>query len=196
MGIVPAVMTVQRQQNQYEITMTLHIPFKKIVFRSVGNIIDNKQLQPTLFQDLRNDKIYAQADFDYAKKEIRQAKGNDSPSVTPMVGQALDPFSLAWQLTLNQGVLNAPIQLATGKGNIQSYAPEALSSETTTRATGSSGTVMNVQQISLAHTKSHHYGLAIDVGYLPVVFDFDNYAITIEHINMDGKDYWPTAASS
>nr|MBP6563710.1 hypothetical protein [Neisseriaceae bacterium] len=48
MGLFPATMTLQRQKDQYEITMTATIPFRKMVWRSVGTVVNN-QLRPALF---------------------------------------------------------------------------------------------------------------------------------------------------
>lgn len=189
-GLFTATMQLKRQQHDYEITMTANIPFRKMVFRSVGKIVDN-QLKPTLFQDSRNDQLYAQATFDYDKKEIRQGKLKDKPAITPMVGQPLDIFSLAWQLTLNHGQMTAPFQVATGKGDVRSHTPASISTERVIRATGTEGQEMNIQMISLANQSNSRYGLATEVGNVPAIFDFEGYALTIEQITIDGQNYGP-----
>lgn len=186
MGLFPTTMQLERQQDQYQITVTANIPFRKIVLRSKGTLI-NKQFKPELFQDIRNDQLYAQSIFDYEKQEIRQGKVKDTPTITPMQGQALDPFSLAWQLSLNHGVMTAPFQLATGKGSIKIHTPDAISTEQVIRATGSDSIEMAIQLITLPGEKNSQYGLAMDIGYLPAIFGFEGYALTIEQINIDGQ---------
>ncbi|MBP6115734.1 MAG: hypothetical protein KBC57_13845 [Neisseriaceae bacterium] len=189
-GLFPTTMQLQRQQDRYQITVTANIPFRKIMLRSSGTLINN-QFKPERFEDIRNDQPYAQTIFDHQKQEIRQGKANAAPSITPMPGQAFDPFSLAWQLSLNQGVMAAPFQLATGKGEVQSHRPETLSIERTIRATGRDSIEMAIQLISLPSKKHSRYGLAVDVGYLPAIFGFEDYALTIESITVDGQNYGP-----
>ncbi|MGO3860061.1 MAG: hypothetical protein ACTJHL_12500 [Neisseriaceae bacterium] len=187
-GLFPTVMQLQRQQDQYEITVTANIPFRQVTLRSRGTLVNN-QLQPLLFQDIRNGQVYAQTVFDHQRHEIRQGKTKDTPTVTPMIDQAFDPFSLAWQLSLNQGIIKTPFQLATGKGDVKTQQPETLKSDRVIRSVGSDSSEMAIQLITLPNQKNSSYGLAIDVGFLPAIFGFEDYALTLESISIDGQNY-------
>lgn len=110
---VPATMEFSYEENHYSIFTTVKIPFKPITFQSNG-VIQNNRLLPINFEDRRGGKLYAAANFDLAGKQIQYGRNGELKSAK-MTHLTQDFFSLAWQITLNQGPLKESIQATNGK---------------------------------------------------------------------------------
>ncbi len=187
-GLVPGSMSFRRNgNNNYTITATVNIPFKKMVFVSKGSIVGNT-FKPTSYTDTRKGKLYASAQFDYDKKTITYGKAGEDEKEVAMEGNPLDIFSTAWQLALNQGKINGPMQVTTGKGDIKTYSAGSISSQFMDYEQGEGK--IRARKLTIPARKKTYYGLATDFGYFPAAIAFDGYELYVDRFTLDGVDYW------
>lgn len=110
---VPATMTFQYDDGQYQLETDVHIPFKNMQFKSEGLLKDNRLITES-FQDLRKGKPYAYANFDLKNKIIHYGRTGQALSA-PMTALSQDFFTTAWQATLNHAPLTETVQSTNGK---------------------------------------------------------------------------------
>ena len=106
---IPATMTFTRSGNQYKIVSTIKVPLYNIRFESGGSI-NGTTLHPSYSQRWpRGGKLYAEAKF--SGGNITYGKTGDLK--TEKSGPAMDLFTLAWQLAVND------VRLPSGLKNYQ-----------------------------------------------------------------------------
>lgn len=110
---IPATMTFTHNDTNYEIDTTVAIPFNKMQFRIKGKIEGN-QLLPTEYTVYRSGKAYSSALIDYNKKTITYGK-LPTRKENKLIENTQDLFSVAWQMSWNQGLPNKNTQTTDGK---------------------------------------------------------------------------------
>lgn len=110
---VPAVMTFERNGSQYRVVADINAPMYKMRFTSQGRISGNR-LSPASYSDIRRNRPYAGATFNYGAKTVTYGKAG-ATETKPMNGPTFDLFTLAWQLALNNGQLPANLHITNGK---------------------------------------------------------------------------------
>lgn len=99
---IPATMVFNHDNNTYSIETSIAIPFKPMRFSTKG-IIQNNQLIPAEYTVYRSKKLYSSAIFDYLNQKITYGK-KDQTHTDALKKNSQDLFSVAWQMTINQGL--------------------------------------------------------------------------------------------
>ncbi|GAA5101327.1 hypothetical protein [Wohlfahrtiimonas larvae] len=110
---IPATMTFTHNKENYTIDTTVLIPFNKMRFIIKGQIKGN-QLLPTEYTVFRSDKAYSSAIIDYNKNIITYGKLPERKQES-LAQNTQDLFSVAWQMSINQGLPNKNTQTTDGK---------------------------------------------------------------------------------
>lgn len=110
---IPATMKFTHNDSNYTIDTTVAIPFNKMRFSIKGKIKDN-QLLPTEYTVYRSDKAYSSAIIDYNKNTITYGK-LPKRKEDKLIKNTQDLFSVAWQMSMNQGLPNKNTQTTDGK---------------------------------------------------------------------------------
>ena len=187
-GLVTGSMSFRRSgNNNYTITATVNVPFNKMVFVSKGSIEGNT-FKPTSYTDTRGGKLYASAKFDYNNQTITYGRVGEDEKEVAMESNPLDIFSTAWQLALNQGKINGPMQVTTGKGEIKTYSAGNISSQFSDYEQGEGK--IRTRKLTIPAGKKTYYGLATDFGYFPAAIAFDGYELYVDSFTLDDVDYW------
>ncbi|WP_434776997.1 hypothetical protein [Neisseria sp. Ec49-e6-T10] len=188
-GIIPGEMYFEQNGTTYTILTTLQIPFKIFTFKTEGKIINN-QLVPLVYTDTRGGQLYAQAEFDYEKKHIIYGKSNQEKLIVPMQENALDIFSLPWQLALSNGQLNASVQITNGK-SVSIYPLDQMS--ISSKMYQVSPKNLHLKLFSTTNNKHIEYGLATDLYNVPAYISFEGYTLYPERIIVNAQQYWQSS---
>ena len=186
---VSADMTFNRNSSTYNIHTIFKIPLYSMQFVSNGSMRGN-QMIPQSYSDTRRGKIYAKATFNHNNKTITYGKAGQSDT-TEMRGIPMDLFSLAWQLSLNDGKLSGVSQFTNGK--------KVYNETTNIRANGSQTVTFKNQPLKVNMYRATRagdvmeYGLAPSMGNVPAVIRYtDNgttYQLNLSAATIDGKKY-------
>lgn len=184
-----ATMNFNRTPTTYNIDTEFKIPLYNMQFHAKGRI-NNQQLYPESYRDVRYGLPYAQADFDYDQQTIAFGKTGE-PKTTAMQGIPMDLFSLAWHIAGHDGQLNGITQLTNGK--------KVHTSATTIRALGSKTIKFKQQALDVNVYRVirggdiMEYGLAPSMGNIPAVIrytdDGKTYQLSLTSAIIDGKTY-------
>ena len=110
---IPATMKFTHNNSDYAIDTTVAIPFNKMQF-SIKGKIQNNQLMPTEYTVYRSGKAYSSALIDYNKNTITYGK-LPKRKEDKLIQNTQDLFSVAWQMSMNQGLPNKNTQTTDGK---------------------------------------------------------------------------------
>lgn len=182
---VPATMTFSRNSSHYSIVTTIDIPFYSMRFSSTGNISGNN-LIPKVYDDDRQGKNYAHADFDY--NIIRYGKTGEAVQSATVNGPVFDLFTLAWQLAMNNARLPANAHITNGK---KIYTVEGI------RKTGRSRYALGNGVIPINHYRVQRGDNTIDYAFAPSLSDIPaqitytddgkSYTLKLKSARLDGK---------
>lgn len=110
---IPATMKFTHNNSTYTIDTTVSIPFNKMQFSIKGTIQDN-QLMPSEYIVYRSNKAYSSAIINYSKNTITYGK-LPKRKEAQLIKNTQDLFSVAWQMSINQGLPNKNTQTTDGK---------------------------------------------------------------------------------
>lgn len=108
---IPASMTFTRSGHNYKVVSDIKVPLYRIRFESGGTMSGNT-LKPSYYKDIRNGKIYAQAQFNGSNVMYGRAGQEQTTQVS---GPVMDLFTLAWQLAANDAKLPENLKITNGK---------------------------------------------------------------------------------
>lgn len=185
-----ALMTLNQAEGQYQSSLQFNIPFFLMEFNSSGQIQD-KQIIPNEYTDMRKGKLYSQASFDHNNQIVIFGKATEDKKTEPMQGIPQDYLSLVWQLALNPEALNKPIQITNGK---------TLAIQDKTVSVQASTIQLSNQKVRTEFFKIDkengglEFALAPDFANMPVQITFLNngaaYTFYLTDMTLDGQDYW------
>ncbi len=99
---IPAILTFQRNGDNYKTSSVIKVPFYRLLFRASG-IVQGNKLRPIRYTDTRKGKLYAQAKF--SDTSVTFGKVKHRAKIRRRRGPTFDAFSLTWYLALNDGEL-------------------------------------------------------------------------------------------
>ena len=185
-----ALMTFNQAEGQYQTSLQFNIPFFLMEFNSSGQIQD-KQIIPNEYTDMRKGKLYSQASFDHNNQVVIFGKATEEKKIEPMQGIPQDYLSLVWQLALNPDVLKEPIQITNGK---------TLSIQDKGVAVQTSTIQLSNQKVRTKFFKIDkengglEFALAPDFANMPVQITFLNngaaYTFYLTDMTLDGQNHW------
>lgn len=98
---IPAKLKFVHDHKSYTLDTTISIPLRNMRFFTKGTI-ENNQLKPMEYIVYRNKDVYSSALFNYKNKKITYGKLPER-IVSDLPNNTQDLFTVAWQMTVNQG---------------------------------------------------------------------------------------------
>lgn len=184
---VPAVMTFARSGNRYNVVANINVPLYQMRFSSSGGVSGNT-LKPSVYNDTRHGKSYAQARF--SGNTVRYGKSGNAVKTTTVNGPVFDLFTLAWQLAMNNAQLPANVRITNGK---KIYTVGGM------RKTGSSRYALGNGSISVNNYRIKRGDDTIDYAFAPSLSNIpaqityisggESYTLKLKSVKLDGKTF-------